>query len=217
MIEYVEHLANKTKYADYLIIFLHGYGADGLNLAGIGSEWSPALPEVDFLFPNAIEPCPMSDKGYQWFGLYGSTEEEILKGISAAGIALKEFVQKIKKERKLNHKNIALAGFSQGGMMALHTGIYEVEVGAVVCFSGWFMPQERANFSSMANPVLLIHGEEDTVVPITSFERSKVALNQRNIAYEAHKIKGLEHYIDHNAAQIAVNFLKNKWLKSSIA
>jgi len=69
-----------------LVVFLHGYGADGNDLIGLGREWARALPHAAFVSPNAPEPCGMAPMGRQWFDLSLGDMSIIAEGVARAAL-----------------------------------------------------------------------------------------------------------------------------------
>src|SRR5450755_720634 len=96
-----------------LVIFLHGYGADGNDLIGLAPFFAQALPDAAFMAPNAPERCPGSP-GYQWFGLTSITPTVIAEGVRRAAPMLDSFIDGALKSLGLTSDNLALIGFSQG-------------------------------------------------------------------------------------------------------
>src|SRR6188474_1802311 len=78
--------------ARQLVVFLHGYGADGNDLIEIGRAWQPLLPDAAFVSPHAPEPCGMSPMGKQWFPLTFRNEEERWTGVNQASPGLDRFL-----------------------------------------------------------------------------------------------------------------------------
>jgi phospholipase/carboxylesterase len=78
--------------AQQLVVFLHGYGADGNDLIGLGREWASLLPHATFVSPNAPEPCAMSPMGRQWFDLSMGDMSIIAEGVKSAAPALNAFL-----------------------------------------------------------------------------------------------------------------------------
>ena len=71
--------------AKRLVVFLHGYGADGNDLIDIGRAWQPILPDTAFVSPHAPEPCGQAPVGRQWFGLTFRDPDERWVGVNQAG------------------------------------------------------------------------------------------------------------------------------------
>ena len=116
-------LAPKSGKADALVVFLHGYGADGRDLIDLGQQWQNWLPNVAFVSPHAPEPCGMSPMGRQWFPLTMRDPSERWRGVVGARPSLDAFLDEELQRLNLTPDRLALVGFSQGTMMALHTGL----------------------------------------------------------------------------------------------
>ena len=106
--------------AKRLVVFLHGYGADGNDLIDIGRAWQGLLPDTAFVSPHAPEPCGQAPVGKQWFPLFTRAPNERWDGVNKAGPGLEQFLDAELARRKLPPSALALVGFSQGTMMALH-------------------------------------------------------------------------------------------------
>src|ERR1700750_2418137 len=102
---------------------LHGYGADGNDLIDIGRAWQGLLPDTAFVSPHAPEPCGQAPVGKQWFPLFTRAQNERWDGVNKAGPGLDQFLDAELVRRKLPPSALALVGFSQGTMMALHVGL----------------------------------------------------------------------------------------------
>src|SRR5205085_7375885 len=74
--------------ARQLVVFLHGYGADGNDLIDIGRAWQGLLPDAAFIAPNAPHPCGQAPMGREWFPLTFRDPHERWRGVNAAGPAL---------------------------------------------------------------------------------------------------------------------------------
>src|SRR5438552_1883193 len=106
-----------------LVVFLHGYGADGNDLIDIGRSWQTLLPNAAFVSPHAPEPCAMAPVGRQWFALTFRNPDERWIGVNKAAPVLDQFLDAELARRNLTAASLALVGFSQGTMMALHVGL----------------------------------------------------------------------------------------------
>ena len=109
--------------AKRLVVFLHGYGADGNDLIEIGRAWQGLLPDTAFVSPHAPHPCGQAPMGREWFPLTFRNPNERWTGCNAAAPALEQFLDAELARRKLPPSAMALVGFSQGTMMALHAGL----------------------------------------------------------------------------------------------
>lgn len=162
----------------YMLILLHGWGADAQDLAGLFPLMQPDLPNFDFLAVNAPEICSMNPAGRQWFEL-SFTPDETGFGMQVDRRAVPEAA---KKTRALIHlivssasaafnipvSYIVLGGFSQGGMMTLAAGLSTAERPAgLACLSGGLPTADDYQAAGDAPlPILLTHGARDEVVPI---------------------------------------------------
>src|SRR4029079_5553983 len=158
-------LEPRSRTARQLVVFLHGYGADGNDLIDIGRAWQDILPDAAFVSPHAPEPCAQAPVGRQWFGLTFRDPDERWRGVTAAGPLLDRFLDAELKRRNLPPGALALVGFSQGTMMSLHVGLWRaVSPAAIVGYSGMFVlpkdgpPETVAGEITSRPPVLLVHG-----------------------------------------------------------
>src|SRR5262245_19948949 len=109
--------------ARQLVVFLHGYGADGNDLIDIGRAWQGLMPQAAIVSPHAPEPCGQAPAGRQWFPLTFRDPNERWTGVNKAAPVLERFLDAELKRRNLPPSALALVGFSQGTMMALHVGL----------------------------------------------------------------------------------------------
>ena len=105
-----------------LVVLLHGYGSNGDDLISLAPFFAQALPDAEFLSPNAPFPCELSPMGFQWFGFEDRTPEMLLGGARLAAEILDRFLDAELARRGLKDRDLALVGFSQGTMMALQVG-----------------------------------------------------------------------------------------------
>jgi phospholipase/carboxylesterase len=193
-----------------LVIFLHGYGADGNDLIGLGREWARALPHAAFVSPHALEEMPAGFfGGRQWFALDTRSEHEWEEGVRLAQPALEAFIVAEAARHKLPLSAVALVGFSQGTMMALQTGLRLSEApAAIVGFSGHLAGAKRlAAEIKCKPPVLLLHGSGDDVIPVQAIHHARVALAAVGVPVEWHIRSGLGHGIDPEGLKAAGQFL----------
>src|SRR5215510_1887633 len=151
--------------ARQLVVFLHGYGADGNDLIEIGRAWQGLLPEAAFVSPHAPEPCGQTPTGRQWFDLTFREPNERWIGVNKAAPVLEHFLNAELASRNLPASALALVGFSQGTMMALHVGLRRATAPlAIVGYSGVFVvpsdgdPEKFAAEIKSRPPILLVHG-----------------------------------------------------------
>jgi len=201
----------------YLVVFLHGYGANGENLIDLSYEFKKILPDAHFISPNAIEPWEGGfPNAYQWFSLSAGMERRSLdvmaESVKNANKTLQHFINSQLERFKLSAENLFLVGFSQGAMMALYQGfIQNKKPAGVISFSGKLILPEMVNEKTLSKPeICLIHGESDSVVPFSSLAEAEVALKENKVSFEAHPIPNLDHSIDIHAIRLAQNFIKKR-------
>src|SRR5476649_1454469 len=137
--------------ARHLVVFLHGYGADGNDLIDIGRTWQGLLPDAAFVSPHAPRPCGQAPVGREWFPLTFRDPNERWVGVQAAAPGLNNFLDAELKRRNLPPQALALVGFSQGTMMALHVGLRRpVAPAAIVGYSGMLCTPKDGPADAMA-------------------------------------------------------------------
>lgn len=202
--------------ASSIIVFLHGYGANGADLLSIGNLLSIELPDTLFLAPDAPELTPGVPGGRQWFSipwLDGSSQEESERGLLAAAEDLDAYLDAVIAEEGVPAERIILFGFSQGTMMALHVAPRrEDPVAGIAAFSGrLLLPDLLAEEAKSRPPVLLLHGDADEVVPPQSLPEAANALKAAgwNKVY-AHVMKGGGHGISNDGLSVAFTFIRER-------
>ena len=192
-----------------LVVLCHGYGADGNDLIGLARHWQASLPHAAFVSPHAPERCAMAGTGFQWFSLSRMDPQETLRGAEAAAPLLNAFLDAELARQGVPPERLALVGFSQGTMMALHVGLRrEVLPAAIVGFSGMLVAPERLPaFKGAAPPVLLTHGEADSVIPAGALFHAAGSLGAAGLPVRWHLAPGLGHGIDEVAMALAEHFL----------
>lgn len=150
--------------ASHLVVLCHGYGADGDDLIGLAPHWQRLLPSVAFVAPHAPEPCA-GGPGYQWFPIARLDPASLRVGVEAAAATLDAFLDDELARLALPPERLVLVGFSQGAMMSLHVGLARsIRPAAIVGISGLLAVDPPAADGD-ATPLLLIHGDSDTLIP----------------------------------------------------
>jgi phospholipase/carboxylesterase len=195
--------------AKSLVILLHGYGSNGEDLIGLAPHWRGILPDTAFVSPNAPEPCPGAPGGYQWWGLTGADRGERAAGANKAAPVLNAFIDAELARIGLTEAKLALVGFSQGTMMALHVGLRRPRtLAGIVGYSGMLVDEAGlADPAITKPPILLIHGDQDPMIPITAFHQAKAALLRNGFTVQDHVSPGLGHSIDLPGLQLGGQFL----------
>ena len=194
----------------HLVVLLHGYGADGRDLIALGQQWAGLLPDAAIVAPNAPEPCPGAPGGRQWFPLTMRNPEERWSGVNKAQPTLDAFLDAELARHGLDDSKLALVGFSQGTMMALHVGLRRRHSpAAIVGFSGMLVGAEHLGSRRTATPppVLLTHGSADDIIPADALFTSAEDLAEAGIPCQWHLSVGIGHGIDYGALTQAGQFL----------
>ncbi|WP_029006324.1 alpha/beta hydrolase [Azorhizobium doebereinerae] len=188
--------------ADALVVFLHGYGADGRDLIDLGDAFAELLPNAAFLSPHAPFPCDQMPIGRQWFPLALADPHAIARDALGALPALARFLDDERTALGLPWDRVALFGFSQGAMLALAFAVTAPEpLAAVVGASGFLPPVLGEKPPQARPPVLLMHGGRDEVVPAYALPASEAALAKAGVPVETYLAAALGHGLD--AAGIA--------------
>ncbi|EFO33104.1 phospholipase/carboxylesterase family protein [Roseibium sp. TrichSKD4] len=192
-----------------LVVILHGYGADGEDLIDLGRAWSETLPDAVFVAPNAPEPLPFEVLGgRQWFALQERDMHEYSLGSEAARALLDTFLDNELQRYGLSDNDMTLVGFSQGAMMALHTGLRRTAPPkGILAYSGLLPAPDQLQGVNTTTPVLMVHGAEDDVVPPYHLDAGAKALSNAGVAVEGHLLEGLGHSIDERAMVLGGRFL----------
>lgn len=191
-----------------LVIFLHGYGADGNDLISLAELLD--LPDTQFLSPHAPFPCEMSPYGRQWFSLMDRSPETMHAGARAAAPLLDAYLDAQLTRFALEPSHVALVGFSQGAMMSLYAAPRRAEtIGGIVGISGALVGAESLAAEAKSKPpICLIHGDADDVVPFAAMAQAEKALRAYGCQVESHARARLGHGIDEAGLAITSAFLK---------
>jgi phospholipase/carboxylesterase len=192
-----------------IVMLLHGYGADGNDLISLAPLWARLLPHTLFVSPNAPFPCEINPMGRQWYGFEGASPEMILAGTRAAASLIDGHLDALIEETGVPAARVALVGFSQGAMMALHVALRRREaLAGVLGFSGALVaPGHLAEELLSKPPVLLVHGDADPVVPHSSMQQAAAALKEAGIPVVTETRPGLPHAIDQVGMAVGARFL----------
>ncbi|MGO4706079.1 alpha/beta hydrolase [Microvirga sp. 2MCAF38] len=207
-------IAPKSGTAKQLVVFLHGRGANGDDLIELGYQWQGLLPDAAFAAPNAPNSCEGAPMGKEWFPLTLRDPTEFWRGVQSAAPALGAYLDAELARYGLDDTKLALVGFSQGTMMALHMGLRRpVAPAGILGFSGLLVldsdkgPDSLKAEAKGKPPILLTHGDRDEVLPIDMFFFSKEALAAAEIPCQWHISMGVGHGIDGGALQHGGLFL----------
>ena len=207
-------IAPRSGQAKQLVVFLHGYGADGNDLIDIGRAWQNLLPDAAFVSPHAPRPCGQVPTGREWFPLTFRDPGERWAGVTMAAPGLESFLDAELARLSLPPSALALVGFSQGTMMALHVGLRRpVSPAAIVGYSGMLaVPEDLdpAGFAAQIKsrpPMLLVHGDQDPLIPVQALFHAAQSLAALEVPAEWHISPGIGHGIDQEGLRQGGEFL----------
>jgi len=192
-----------------IVLLLHGYGSNGADLISLAPHWQQALPDALFLAPNAPQRCGMAASGYQWWPLSTFTPQALASGAATAAPAINAFIDRKLDQYGLGDADLAIVGFSQGTMMALHVGLRrETQVAGILGYSGTLTgAAELAHQKITKPPVLLVHGSADPIVPVSALHSAERALRGLGIDVTTHVSPGLGHSVDPVGLRLGAEFV----------
>ena len=197
-----------------IVLLLHGFGSNGEDMVALAPHWQDVLPDALFLAPHAPDRCAMMGTGYQWWGLSGLAPAALAAGAASAAPAINTFIDRKLEQYGLSEANLALVGFSQGTMMALHVGLRRRRaVAAIVGYSGMLTDTTGLDRADLPKPpVLLIHGSDDPVVPVAALHRAESGLKRLGVDLTTHVSPGLGHTVEPMGLRLGRDFVRKALL-----
>lgn len=192
-----------------IVLLLHGFGSNGADMIAMAPQWQQLLPDALFLAPNAPQRCSFAAQGYQWWPLAALDPAALAAGAKMAAPVIDAFIDKKLAQYGLTDAELAIVGFSQGTMMALHVGLRRRKpVASIVGYSGMLTGgRDLAHDTITRPPVLLIHGAADPVVPVSALRAAKADLERLDIAVRDHVASGLGHTVDPVGLRMGAEFV----------
>ena len=187
------HITLETGVAPrHSIIWLHGLGADGEDFVPIAKEIH--LPfAVRYIFPHAPKQPVTINGGYvmrSWYDIVATDigSQQDAGGVRASQVEIEKLIEQ-ERSRGVLLENIILAGFSQGGAIALHTGLrYASQLGGIIALSTYLPLADtfdlEASVAARHTPILMAHGRSDPIVPYSFGQASAKLLLQKNYQLE---------------------------------
>jgi phospholipase/carboxylesterase len=190
-----------------LIVVLHGRGADANDLADLA-------PMIDgpggyrFIFANAptsFEPYPGMTFGFTWFDGWPPTPESIAESRRL----LLEFLDEMVARYRPGGGKMILAGFSQGGLMALDVGFRTGQpLAGIVVMSGGLYETELPDFAARKDQsVLIVHGTLDDMIPVVAARRARRVLEDHGIEPEYHEFP-MGHHVTPESMAVVAEFVR---------
>lgn len=193
--------------AEWLVVFLHGYGSAGAALMSFADYWQSSMPNVAFVAPDG--PTATKDGGFQWIGKRPGTDPHLYDDAVEVAPALHAFIDAELRQNNLDASRLALVGFSQGTVMALHLGLRRaVAPAAVLGYAGGLVGADKlADEIASKPPVMLVHGEQDALAPVYGMMASVKALSQAGVVCQGVPIPNLGHEVNADALIYGARFL----------
>jgi phospholipase/carboxylesterase len=201
--------------ARHILVFLHGYGADGADLLSLAEPLAPHLPDTAFYAPNAPLPCAGNPFGRQWFSIPrfdGTPQAQAQAEMTAAAQDLNAFLDHILQAEGVEANQLLLLGFSQGAMMALHVAPRRAQaLAGVVAISGKLInPNDLPGDLQSKPEVLLMHGDLDDVVPFAELAAADAGLRAAGLVPQSHVMRGMGHGIAPDGLAQALHFMARR-------
>ena len=168
------------------------------------------LCKKQFYMSRRTRKCAVNPNGYQWFDLIDESLEQILSKSLVAEIKLNQLIDEVKENLNLDINKLALVGFSQGCMISLQTGLKRTDqISSIIGYSGKIISKDhlKKNIKSKPN-IMLMHGDRDEVVNISSFLEAKEFFNDIKYPISSKIFKNCEHRIPTEGSSLGLQFLK---------
>jgi phospholipase/carboxylesterase len=177
-----------------LVVLMHGVGSNARDLMPLADIWSESLPDVAFTSLDGTDPFDGGFGGRQWFSLRDVSPGNREERVSVAYPALRRVLDAELAYWQVPFSRLALVGFSQGSIMAMHHVATSAEGAAgVVAYSGRLA---SAITAQNGTPLTLIHGEDDAVIPVQELESAADAFNNAGYPIDAYALPGIGHTIN---------------------
>ncbi|MGH8778349.1 alpha/beta hydrolase [Paraburkholderia sp.] len=198
--EYGWRLVPASEPATSLVVLLHGVGSNARDLTPLADMWRGTLPATAFVSLDGTEPFDGGFDGRQWFSLRDIDATRRAQRVAVAYPALLARLDAELAHWRLTYAQLALVGFSQGSMMALHHVASNPDgAAAVVAYSGRLASAITAHSRT---PVTLIHGTADEMIPVRELEQAADALTAAGYAVDAYALPDIGHTISAEGAAL---------------
>lgn len=207
---------------DSIVVLIHGYGANGEDLLALGNAWAPLLPNTLFVAPDGPETNELNPFGNQWFDLRdwepsqkltGNQIARMVKDIQNLTPSFNKFLDGLLETHGLPPEKLAIVGFSQGAMVALHLGLHRPLCAGVIAYSGAFLEDPKETKIARP-PILLIHGIDDPVLSPTFSKIAEGHLNHLHVPVSLSLLPDLTHSIDERGVKLGGDFLKENFYQT---
>jgi phospholipase/carboxylesterase len=201
-----------------LVVLLHGLGSRSLELLPLAQRWAEDLPGGEFLLPDGFQPFDDDPRLHQWFSRRGLTDESRRERVRHASGEVSRWLDAELVRRALPPGALVVAGYSQGAMVALHLAVHRKAAPiAAVSLSGRYVDDELPEGARAGCPtaVLLLHGEDDPVIPAHRSDDAARALARIGLRARVVRSSGAGHFLVPEAFEEGAAFLAREvggWL-----
>ena len=191
---------------EHVIIWLHGLGADGHDFEPIVPHLGIDIP-IRFIFPHApLRPVSINGGMVMraWYDIDLNSPNAANEGIGLSSKLIAELVEN-EVQRGIPRAKIVLAGFSQGGVIALEVALQDSQKFAgLIALSTYLHEPDalvtRVSFQSVETPIFMAHGEYDPMIPLSRAVASRDTLSNSNYQVEWH-----QYPIEHNVSDSEIS------------
>lgn len=162
-----------------LLVLLHGWGANSQDVVSFAPILK--LPEYQFLFPDAPFPHHQAPGGRAWYAL----ERQGFDGIIESRQLLRDWLISLEAQTGVSLNNTIMAGFSQGGAMTLDIGS-TLPLAGLCSLSGYLHSEPQAQAHDLP-PTLIVHGRQDSIVPIQAAKKARDQFTALGATVEYHE------------------------------
>lgn len=194
-----------------MVFFFHGFGTDAGDLMSLADQWEEALPDTTFVGLNAPEICEINPDGFQWFKMLGMMPATFLLAIRQVWPEVESTI-KVIRDRVKGECPVAFVGFSQGAMVALYAHLHckQLPLAGTLAYAGALVSEDYLEQGANTQaPIMLIHGEQDPIIPVGNCYFAKEKLKSFGYSAEQLQIPHLGHNIDSLGIQKGIAFLEN--------
>ncbi len=213
-----QHKGQAPVEADAVVLWLHGLGADGHDFEPIVPQLNVADLRIRFVFPHAPIRQVTINGGAEMRAWYDIDPRQ---GMLSGGADIAHSAEQIEAliglelERGIRSDRIVLAGFSQGGVIALHTALrYRERLAGVMALSTYLHDHEHVaadlSFANLELPILMCHGRFDPMIPITRAITARETLLALNYPVQWH-----EYEMGHQVCQTEIDDI-GRWLRERL-
>lgn len=195
--------------AKQLVIFVHGYGANGQDLISLAQYFAQVVPDAAFISPDAPYRCDGAPMGFQWYDVWMQDPADRLAAIRSTGEIFDNFVTAQLARHGLTEDKLVLIGFSQGTMISLFTAPRrEKAIAGIVGYSGRMeSPETLKDEIRCRPPVVMVHGDSDELLAVSEMETAATTLRDCGVEIDTLVRPGLGHGIDEEGIRTGLAFV----------